>query len=100
MAPRCSAVPEPLPAWQAWCAADKTQAATKEQSSSVPTQHPLPDLKNLILVACHAVFVGSDYREAEEQASWLLLDYQKVEHYAFLAHTLHIKHKQCKMQNF
>ena len=53
------------------------QATAKDQS--IPSrQHPRPDLRNLILVACHAVFVGSDYTKAEDHESWLLLDYQKV----------------------
>jgi len=39
----------------------------------------VPKLRNLVLVACHAVFIGSDYSKAEDQDAWLLLDYQKVQ---------------------
>ncbi len=42
---------------------------------------PLGDLDNLqglVLVACHAVFIGSDYGKAEDLTSWQLLPYQQV----------------------
>ena len=42
---------------------------------------PLGDLDNLqglVLVACHAVFIGSDYGKAEGLTSWQLLPYQQV----------------------
>lgn len=42
------------------------------------TKRPVPHLRNLVLVACHAVFIGSDYSKAEDAEAWLLLDYQKV----------------------
>ena len=49
-------------------------------SSQTPlVKHPVPKLRNLVLVACHAVFIGSDYSKAEDQDAWLLLDYQKVQ---------------------
>mmetsp|Transcript_18462 Transcript_18462/g.55712 ORF Transcript_18462/g.55712 Transcript_18462/m.55712 type:complete len:253 (-) Transcript_18462:868-1626(-) len=38
----------------------------------------LTGLQNLVLVACHAVFIGSDYSNAEDLASWQLLPYQQV----------------------
>ncbi|KAL3133786.1 hypothetical protein ABBQ32_008266 [Trebouxia sp. C0010 RCD-2024] len=40
-------------------------------------KRPVPHLQNLVLVACHAVFIGSDYSKAEDAEAWLLLDYQK-----------------------
>ncbi|KAI3430725.1 hypothetical protein D9Q98_005311 [Chlorella vulgaris] len=40
---------------------------------------PAPQLKNLVLVACHSVYTGLGLQEraAEEKSSWFLLDYQK-----------------------
>lgn len=63
---------------QAWSAVAPTEAADATSGSPVSAEHPRPELRNLILVACHAVFTGSDYTKAEDQGSWLLLDYQKV----------------------
>uniref|UniRef100_A0A7S0S546 DUF218 domain-containing protein n=1 Tax=Chlamydomonas leiostraca TaxID=1034604 RepID=A0A7S0S546_9CHLO len=39
---------------------------------------PAAHLKNLILVAGHAVFVGTDYHAAQYESSWFLEEYQKV----------------------
>ncbi|KAL4420761.1 hypothetical protein ABPG75_010417 [Micractinium tetrahymenae] len=41
-------------------------------------QFPAPQLRNLVLVACHSVYTGLDYTHADEKSSWFLLDYQKV----------------------
>ena len=43
-----------------------------------PREFPAPHLRNLVLVACHSVYTGLDFRSAEEKSSWYLLDYQKV----------------------
>ncbi|KAL3143329.1 hypothetical protein ABBQ38_002166 [Trebouxia sp. C0009 RCD-2024] len=52
------------------------------------TKRPVPHLRNLVLVACHAVFIGSDYSKAEDAEAWLLLDYQKVpgQAHSFIEH--------------
>jgi len=44
------------------------------------TAVPLPAsyLRNLVLVAGHAVYVGVDFHEATKESSWFLEDYQKV----------------------
>jgi hypothetical protein len=39
---------------------------------------PVKRLQNLIIVACHSVYRGFDFKHPESQSSWLLLDYQKV----------------------
>lgn len=39
---------------------------------------PAAVLKNLILVAGHAVYTGVDYSEANKESSWFLEEYQKV----------------------
>ncbi|KAL4517833.1 hypothetical protein Ndes2526B_g02233 [Nannochloris sp. 'desiccata'] len=39
---------------------------------------PAKRLQNLIIVACHSVYTGLDFKHPESQSSWLLLDYQKV----------------------
>lgn len=43
-------------------------------------RHMLPAarLRNLVLVAGHAVYVGSNYAEARVQDSWFLEEYQRV----------------------
>ncbi len=46
------------------------------QDAVVP--HPAANLRNLVLVAGHSVFVGLDFQQAENISSWYLLDYQKV----------------------
>jgi len=38
---------------------------------------PAKRLQNLIIVACHSVYTGLDFKHPEAQSSWLLLDYQK-----------------------
>lgn len=43
-----------------------------------PRRFPAPHLRNLVLVACHSVYTGLDFRHSEEKSSWFLLDYQKV----------------------
>lgn len=47
------------------------------EAPAIP-RRPAAHLRNLVLVACHAVFIGSDYSKAEDPDAWLLLDYQKV----------------------
>jgi hypothetical protein len=39
---------------------------------------PAKRLQNLVIVACHSVYRGLDFKHPESQSSWLLLDYQKV----------------------
>eukprot|EP00887_Chlorella_sp_A99_P007325 scaffold2.g7325.t1 len=36
-----------------------------------------PHLTSLVVVACHSVYTGLDFRQAEDVSSWFLLDYQK-----------------------
>ncbi|GFR46772.1 hypothetical protein Agub_g8400 [Astrephomene gubernaculifera] len=49
---------------------------------------PAATLKNLVLVAGHAVYTGVDYSEASKESSWFLEEYQKVpgEAQSFLDH--------------
>ncbi|PNG99958.1 hypothetical protein TSOC_014252 [Tetrabaena socialis] len=49
---------------------------------------PAATLKNLVLVAGHAVYTGVDYAEASKESSWFLEEYQKVkgEAQSFLDH--------------
>ncbi|KXZ54397.1 hypothetical protein GPECTOR_5g53 [Gonium pectorale] len=49
---------------------------------------PAAGLRNLVLVAGHAVYTGVDYAEANKESSWFLEDYQKVkgEAQSFLDH--------------
>ncbi|GLI62625.1 hypothetical protein VaNZ11_005289 [Volvox africanus] len=49
---------------------------------------PAAALKNLVLVAGHAVYTGVDYSEANKESSWFLEEYQKVkgEAQSFLDH--------------
>ena len=49
---------------------------------------PAAPLKNLVLVAGHAVYTGIDYAEAAKESSWFLEEYQKVpgEAQSFLDH--------------
>lgn len=53
--------------------------ASSAGSQTPLVKHPVPKLRNLVLVVCHAVFIGSDYSKAEDQDAWHLLDYQKVQ---------------------
>jgi hypothetical protein len=47
----------------------------------------MPHLQNLILVACHSVYTGMDYKHPDAASSWLLLDYQqKSQPHSFLQH--------------
>eukprot|EP00890_Picochlorum_soloecismus_P006828 jgi/Picsp_1/970/NSC_04454-R1_hypothetical protein CHLNCDRAFT_28621 [Chlorella variabilis] len=39
---------------------------------------PASGLRNLIIVACHSVYTGVDFRHPEDQSSWFLLDYQRI----------------------
>ena len=73
----CTSSPQQA-AQQAWLGTQVDPPVDLDVISQI--QHPRPDLQNLILVACHAVFIGPDYTKAEDQSSWLLLDYQKVMH--------------------
>ncbi|KAG2489727.1 hypothetical protein HYH03_011834 [Edaphochlamys debaryana] len=49
---------------------------------------PAASLKNLVLVAGHAVYTGVDYAEANKESSWFLEEYQRVpgEAQSFLDH--------------
>lgn len=49
---------------------------------------PAPTLKNLILVAGHSVFTGTDFTKVSLESSWYLESYQKVkgEANSFLEH--------------
>ena len=40
---------------------------------------PFPDARDLVVVCGHAVFVGSDFTRADDEASWFLEEYQKTE---------------------
>ena len=65
-------------AMQVWLDLGGNRASRPTSSMRSATTHPVPQLRSLVLVACHAVFIGSDYRKAEDPDAWLLLDYQKV----------------------
>ena len=39
---------------------------------------PWAQMRHLVLVACHAVYLGTDYSKALDSDSWFLLEYQKV----------------------
>jgi hypothetical protein len=41
---------------------------------------PAPQLRNLVLVACHSVYTGLDFHDSEQRSSWFLLEYQKASH--------------------
>lgn len=74
---RCLTVPSREdPAKQVWL----TLGTGNPPSFRAPviSRRPAAHLRNLVLVACHAVFIGSDYSMAEDPDAWLLLDYQKV----------------------
>ncbi len=51
-------------------------------------KHPFPTLTHLVVVACHAVFIGFDYTKTDDPANWYLLDYQKYPEYprSFMKH--------------
>lgn len=51
-------------------------------------KHPFPELTHLVVVACHAVFVGFDYTKTDDPANWYLLEYQKYPEYpqSFMKH--------------
>ncbi|GAB4816506.1 hypothetical protein N2152v2_003552 [Parachlorella kessleri] len=49
-----------------------------QHRAALPEAFPAPHLRNLILVACHSVYTGLDFRHMEEDSSWFLLEYQKV----------------------
>ena len=53
--------------------------ATIPGGSTGPETFPFPDARDLVVVCGHAVFVGSDYARADDEASWFLEDYQKTE---------------------
>jgi hypothetical protein len=44
-----------------------------------PNSFPAPHLRNLVLVAGHAVYTGVDFHLAAREPSWFLEPYQKVE---------------------
>lgn len=52
------------------------------------TQPPFPELTHMVLVACHAVFVGADYTKTNQTDNWVLLPYQKLPEYpqSFMQH--------------
>lgn len=39
---------------------------------------PFAQMRNLVMVACHAVYTGADYTKPLDFDSWFLLDYQKA----------------------
>ena len=45
---------------------------------TVKNMRPFADMRNLVMVACHAVYTGSDYSKSLDFDSWFLLEYQKV----------------------
>jgi hypothetical protein len=49
-----------------------------QHRAALPKSFPAPHLRNLVLVACHSVYTGLDFRNSEEESSWFLLSYQKV----------------------
>ena len=51
-----------------------TGSNTKQTSSPAP----YPTATDLVLVCGHAVFVGSDYGNANDESSWFLEEYQKT----------------------
>ena len=63
---------------QVWLDARGRAASPTASDHLSVVKHPLPKLRNMVLVACHAVFIGKDYSKAEDQDAWLLMDYQKV----------------------
>lgn len=65
-------------AWQVWMEARGSTASPTAGDHLSFVKHPVPKLRNMVLVACHAVFIGRDYSKAEDQDAWLLMDYQKV----------------------
>lgn len=38
---------------------------------------PSPQLRSLVMVACHSVYTGLDFTHPEDTSSWFLLDYQR-----------------------
>lgn len=48
------------------------------EPTTVKNLRPFADMRNLVMVACHAVYTGSDYSKPLDFGSWFLLDYQKV----------------------
>lgn len=44
-----------------------------------PLSFPAPHLRNLVLVAGHAVYTGVDFHLAQRESSWFLEPYQQVE---------------------
>ncbi|DBA67947.1 TPA: hypothetical protein ACH3X2_013986 [Trebouxia sp. C0005] len=90
-----------------WSLLTNIQGHRASPSSQTPLEkHPVPKLQNLVLVACHAVFIGSDYSKAEDQDAWLLLDYQKVpgQAHSFIEHIqegiLHAEHDPASLLLF
>ena len=58
-----------------------SSSSSRKQLDKLSKSHqyfPAKHLQNLIIVACHSVYRGLDFKHPEEQSSWLLLDYQKV----------------------
>lgn len=54
---------------------EKTDLSKKRAQPSF--EHPMPHVKSLVLVACHSVFTGVDWRNAEDKNNWALLEYQR-----------------------
>lgn len=65
-------------AWQGASAAALGRRQLGQAGRARRRTFPAPHLRNLVLVACHSVYTGLDFRNSEEQSSWFLLDYQKV----------------------
>jgi hypothetical protein len=43
-----------------------------------PAELPAAGLRNLVLVAGHAVFTGVDFHAADQESSWFLEEYQQI----------------------
>jgi hypothetical protein len=56
----------------------RRSSSRKQLDGKKSRYFPAKRLQNLIIVACHSVYRGLDFKHPEEQSSWLLLDYQKV----------------------
>lgn len=56
----------------------RKDVARKLMKEAAAEDLPASHLKNLVLVAGHAVYVGLNYGDAKNESSWFLEDYQKV----------------------
>jgi len=58
-------------------AAAAADAAAADEQAAGPRTFPAPHLRNLVLVACHAVYTGVDFHLADRESSWFLEPYQR-----------------------